>query len=515
LDQLGTTSKTLSEDWLPSLAKRELVTIRAQSRFPGEVEGTFRHALVREAAYAMLTEEDKVLGHRLAGAWLEARGERDAIALAQHFDRGGEPARAIAHYVRAAAQALDGSDLAQVIACAERGVALGAALQPRGELRRLQAEALRWRGAIAEAEAAAREAMDLLDPSTSSWCQAVGELAASAGAIAHADVVRLALDTLLAHKEVTPKGDFLATLARTLNQLHALGQSALAGELSVELDDYEPKMGPNVGARIAQARSFAALYSSDTGTYYEHLKSAQALFALAGDRRGACVQALNMAYVAATIGALDEADAALAPALETAEALGITRLRASVQQNLGFLRRLQGRLAESIDLLRQAFATFSAQGDQRLSTFSLVYLADALDARGETDAAFAEAKRALDASEVLPSAHATALVTLANLELRHGRGDPLAHSALAYHTLLELGGLEDSEALVRVVHAEALQRAGRTEEAVEVARRAVEALRARAEKISGERWRKLFLEVEENRRTFRVAEALGLGDPQP
>ena len=33
------------------------------------------HALVRDAAYAMLTEKDRVLGHRLAAEWLEARGE--------------------------------------------------------------------------------------------------------------------------------------------------------------------------------------------------------------------------------------------------------------------------------------------------------------------------------------------------------------------------------------------------------------------------------------------------------
>src|SRR5215510_10365493 len=63
-------------EWLDTLADREAVSRRAECRFPGEVEYVFRHALVREAAYSMLTEADRALGHRLAGGWLEVLGER-------------------------------------------------------------------------------------------------------------------------------------------------------------------------------------------------------------------------------------------------------------------------------------------------------------------------------------------------------------------------------------------------------------------------------------------------------
>jgi len=47
----------------------------------------FRHALLRDAAYAMLTEGDRGLGHLLAGEWLEQNDERDAIVLVEHFER--------------------------------------------------------------------------------------------------------------------------------------------------------------------------------------------------------------------------------------------------------------------------------------------------------------------------------------------------------------------------------------------------------------------------------------------
>ena len=46
----------------------------------------------------MLTDADRTLGHHLAGAWLEQAGAGDAMALAEHFRRGGEPARAVRWY---------------------------------------------------------------------------------------------------------------------------------------------------------------------------------------------------------------------------------------------------------------------------------------------------------------------------------------------------------------------------------------------------------------------------------
>src|SRR5262249_54461353 len=46
---------------LSSLVEREFVVRRSDSRFPGEQEYAFRHALLREGAYATLTAEDQVL----------------------------------------------------------------------------------------------------------------------------------------------------------------------------------------------------------------------------------------------------------------------------------------------------------------------------------------------------------------------------------------------------------------------------------------------------------------------
>lgn len=102
------------EHRLRDLVERELLVSKAESRFANQEELAFRHVLLREGAYAMLTAEDQVLGHKLAGEWLEQVGERDARLLAEHFDRGGEPQKATGHYLCAAEVALGKGHLDEV-----------------------------------------------------------------------------------------------------------------------------------------------------------------------------------------------------------------------------------------------------------------------------------------------------------------------------------------------------------------------------------------------------------------
>ena len=71
---------------------------------------SFRHDLYRELLYDRLPATRRALCHARVGRRLEAAwtGRLDAIAseLAEHFERGNEPARAIPHHQRAADNAL-------------------------------------------------------------------------------------------------------------------------------------------------------------------------------------------------------------------------------------------------------------------------------------------------------------------------------------------------------------------------------------------------------------------------
>ncbi|HWO26593.1 MAG TPA: protein kinase, partial [Kofleriaceae bacterium] len=118
-------------DWLARLVDQEVLALRPASRFPGERELVFRHALFREGAYATLTDEDRRSGHRLAGDWLEQHGETEPMVLAGHFERGGDPARAARCYLRAAEQAFHALDLPATLT----RVALGLGCEPPPEVR--------------------------------------------------------------------------------------------------------------------------------------------------------------------------------------------------------------------------------------------------------------------------------------------------------------------------------------------------------------------------------------------
>jgi len=90
------------DGWLTWLVDHEVFVPARETRFPRAHEYAFRHGLLREAAYAMLTESDKTMGHRLAGEWLETAGEKDPLTMADHFERGGDSARAVRWLMSAA-----------------------------------------------------------------------------------------------------------------------------------------------------------------------------------------------------------------------------------------------------------------------------------------------------------------------------------------------------------------------------------------------------------------------------
>ena len=83
------------------------------------------------------------IGSRRSGS----RGGRSAaMLLAEHFERGGSPGRAVGWYRRAAEQALGGNDFHAAIERAGRGIACGASGEQLGGLLLTQTEARCWLG---------------------------------------------------------------------------------------------------------------------------------------------------------------------------------------------------------------------------------------------------------------------------------------------------------------------------------------------------------------------------------
>ena len=136
------TTQTAVADWLSNLVDAEVIEPRTYSRLASEQEYRFRHALVREAAYALLTESDLVTGHRLAGEFLHASGETDPVVIAEHYDRGGEPGRALPLYQQAGDDATRLGAYAKAWQCYERATALVSRLPESLMLRRHRVDLL-------------------------------------------------------------------------------------------------------------------------------------------------------------------------------------------------------------------------------------------------------------------------------------------------------------------------------------------------------------------------------------
>ena len=109
-------------------------------------ELVFRHALMQEAAYDMLTAEDRVLGHRLAAEYLEATGAREAIVLAQHFERGATPLRAAHWYCKAAEESLAMNDLNEALTRVRWCIRLDGPDEVKAAAWLVEARAYSWRG---------------------------------------------------------------------------------------------------------------------------------------------------------------------------------------------------------------------------------------------------------------------------------------------------------------------------------------------------------------------------------
>jgi tetratricopeptide (TPR) repeat protein len=508
-------------DWIRTLAQREYVTKMQESRFAAEEEMSFRHALLREAAYAMLTPKDRAVGHQLAGKWLEAHGESEPLILAHHYELGGDGRRALGWYRKAAEQALEGNDFAALIERAERAIACGAEGEVLGDLKTLQVEGHFWRGESEGVERCGAEALKKLMPGSAQFARTIARLVISRGRGAKAEeVLELALRLVgvLERGVLAPgaEGAYVFALAHAAAQLLFLGRyenvEPLVLRASRIAEGVTGGTDPALLGWADDARSSLAMLDGDMGACVLLMTSAARHFIAAGDLRQACVEDGYVGYGYLDLGVFDEAERVLRECIVRAERLGLPHVVASAGHNLGLACALQGKLDEGRELLLAAIAIFAAQGDNRLECASRKYLAIVLAMAGDLDGAEEATGKALALDASGGPSRAAALAAHASvLLLRKLAPEALAYAEDAYAVVRELGSLDTEDALVRRAYAEALLATGNGSAAREVIEGARDELLRRAAKISNPAWRKSFLEnVPEHARTFAIAKTLSV-----
>ncbi len=504
-----------AERHLAALVEDEVLVQSGDAIRPEEAVYGFRHALMREAAYGMLTAADRAVGHELAGAWLEREGKGDAMALAEHFERGGDRARAAVWYARAAVLALEGDDLAAVIDRGGRARSSGAHGADLGAACVAEAEAHLWRGELARAEERAAEAASLLPPGSGAWLRALTHAVGAAGKQGAADRV----DALIAAASAAaPAADALGAMVLCLSacatELAFSGRLAAAGALIAQAAAAAgdpPRVDPQALGYLHQARACRALGAGDPGASLGSFEAALEAFELAGDRRNACTARCNLGFLFVELGGFGRAEEVLRAALADAERMGIHESTATVLQNLGHALAHTGRLDEARRAEEQAVELLRGHGSARLLGGARTYLGLIALRAGDLPAAEREARAAAEILRVAPPLRAEAVAVLSRALLRQGRAADALAAAEEAHAVLDAAGgaLEEGESIVRLVYAEALAAAGRPDDAARALAAAKGSLLARAARISDPAWRERFLTlVPDNAATLAAAAAL-------
>ena len=263
---------------MEQLVQDELLVPCGASRFPGEHEYAFRQASMQEVAYAMLGDQERELGHRLAAAWLKAARETDPVLLAVHLERGGLASNALPWWRRAAQLSLDGGDLPQAFTRAYRAVACGATGETLGVLKVLTAEVLLRQRAFPAAGRTAREALDLLPAGSPPYCRAAALAIIAACRRKDSIGVASAVAKLMA---LGPEGDArperAAALGEAARALVLLDELGSADKVLARLEKVGDRvLADDVAAASVLAARAARAKAADDIESYEALAQAAA-----------------------------------------------------------------------------------------------------------------------------------------------------------------------------------------------------------------------------------------------
>lgn len=512
---LGGVERPLAEveRQLRQLVEDELCALRPAREGVSEIEYAFRHALVREAAYESLLDDDRRLGHRLAAEWLEASGETEAALLAKHFERAREPALAARWFARAAEEALEGNDLPAVIEHAERAIDCGAA-DVTGKLRALQAEAHRWRGETPKVARRASAAMEGLPRGSPAWFAALAEMAIAESRLGNHEHLRSAANVIdEALLRSTVSRELALAAAHMITHLYAVGRPERAERVHERLEAAADRSiggsDPTIAARLWAVRGWRAAHAGNPLEQAHHLLRSIEGFDQAGDVRGAARERTNLGFAYCELGLYAEAEEELEAALAAATRMGLWGVAAVARQNLAKVMARSGRNELALQLVSEALAVFRRQSNRRMEASAGMVLALVLVASGDLDAAEVAAREAAETA-ISPPDRCQADAALAEVLLRRHKYAEARDAADAAHQLLEeLHGLNEGEARVRRVWAEALWRNGAVDEARSAAAAARRRLLARAAAMNEPLAARAFMEdVPDNVRTMDLVRAL-------
>jgi serine/threonine protein kinase/tetratricopeptide (TPR) repeat protein len=320
LTALGVPNAT---DTLRALGMSELIVEQASSRFNETREWAFKHALIREVAYAALGEAPQREAHAKAGRWLAKMGEDDAT-VARHLELGKNLELAGAYFEKAARRALAAHALPDAVSLAERALALTEDRPTQFVRAQLLDEAwIRQDARAGERDSAVRAMAEAVYDEAS-------ELRATGARLRYEDACGGDAETSARMAEVLRRAqeaglvDEEARCAASLAARYAFaGELDLAAEVSHRLLDLSQKHGIASGT-VDAWQTLAVVHQArgQVGAALEARRAAVSAASGAGLKTREAMLTINMGFALTTLGAKAEARDAILQGIHIAQAVG-------------------------------------------------------------------------------------------------------------------------------------------------------------------------------------------------
>ncbi len=492
------------EPLLASLRRRGLLAVRRRTATADEPRHRFRSTLVAEVVYDMLGEDIRVELHgRAAAHFAEATGA-DPEELARHYDRARQPQAAATQYALATLSASRRGDADTVLRCSDRAFHLDVDPGSRFALHMARADVFHYRGSP-ENQAAELDHATAHAQSDTERARILTEQAVMHSRRGAHDEALVAAEGAVAAALLADDQDALAMALgrRGAAQIYS-GRLMEARRSIEEASSLSDTTSARMRAIVAGWRAQLASATGDLGARREAFADAARWHHEAGAVRRAAGAESNLADAYNRFGAYAESEEKLRTALEGCRQVANRSMEGYTLLNLGYSLTMLGRRSDALEALDEARKIAIETKEARLAVLVELYEGRArLDSETAAQVGQSLRQTATEAERIDlmgVASGAFALCARAHLLL----GDPVAAldaSTRAIKLRDALGGLEEDEAEVFLVHAEALSAAGREEDAMAVRQRGRNRLAEIARSITDAEWRRRFLEdVEGNRR---------------
>ncbi|WNG59626.1 protein kinase [Archangium gephyra] len=497
------------EQLLGLLVEQEVVERQPDSRFSTEAEYRFRHALVRDAAYGLVPDSHRPVGHRLAGAWLEQMGEPDPLVLATHHQLGEQLERAVHFYTRAAEQLFEHYDMPGTMRCVEAALACGGDGAKFVRLRALQAVVAFWMDDMPKSLALGGAVLEELEVGSRLWCWLMGAqiLGGIYSGMRQEQLTRL--KQLL--RATTPAPEAVGAYHWAVS---CMGLSFVFSGSRWELEDWLGQMGPMVASgpsrgwtryidgffhHLFEPRPWHALTQAEQGTRY---------FRELGAERDALIVQTFQGLALAALGEVPRAVERMREVLTSGRRLEAHLAVGAAQHYLAQVLANSPEPAhqqEAYELVRDWVDLEESYSYRRGIAHSV--LAKVMGERGGWREAEAHARKACELLAPFQADVVCARGFLSNILLAQGKtAEAREVAALGVRELEETRSMGIYAVAIRLAWARACFAEGATGEGDAALREALRCVHVRAQDIPEPRARERFLrQVPENAWTLELA----------